>query len=324
MTDIISSQKSEHIAVLGSVAPEAIITDPNGVYVDATFGRGGHSRKILQALSPVGRLIAFDRDVAAVDAAKSITDRRFTIVHGVFSAMKENLQSLGVTRVTGILMDIGVSSPQIDEAARGFSFRFDGPLDMRMDQSAGTTAAEWINTATQKDIETVLKEDGEEKFASRIASEIIKVRKTKRIERTQELADLIARVVPKSKTDAAQHPATRSFQGIRIHINRELEELKDGLDAAGSLLSDRGRLGVISFHSLEDRIVKNFFSRGANPAQGIDRRIALKSSELPPPLWTDVKRIKPDQNECDSNPRARSAVMRVASRTAAPWQGGVR
>lgn len=312
-------QKLSHISVLGAQAPLALVTDPNGIYVDATFGRGGHSRRILKMLGPGGRLIAFDRDEAAIEEAKTITDSRFSIVHSPFSSMAEELAARDVSQVSGILMDIGVSSPQIDDATRGFSFRNDGPLDMRMDQSCGMTAAQWLSVAKAKEIETVLRDYGEEKFAHRIAEAIVSQREQNPITRTGELAALIARVVPKNKHDFSQHPATRSFQGIRIYINRELDELKTALTQAGALIKPAGRLVVISFHSLEDRIVKTFFAQGAHPERTLDKRIILRASDMPQPLWQDVLRVKPDAEECELNPRARSAVMRLASRTEVAW-----
>lgn len=233
--------------------------------------------------------------------------------------MKEKLAELGVTQVNGILMDIGVSSPQIDEADRGFSFRMDGPLDMRMDTTCGLTAAQWLAQASEPDIARVLRDYGEERFAGKIARAICRTREETPIERTAQLADLIARTVPKNKNDSAQHPATRSFQAIRIQVNGELDELKRALSAAGSLLAPDGVLAVISFHSLEDRIVKRFLDAGAHPDKAVDSRIALPADAFAPALWTDLRRIKPSVEECEANPRARSAVLRTAQRTEALW-----
>ena len=326
MTDTAASLQKEkafvHLSVLVEAAPQALLTDPDGIYVDATFGRGGHSRRILAALSPKGRLIAFDRDPEAVRAAASITDPRFTIIPAPFSRMQAELSARDVTSVTGVLMDIGVSSPQIDDAERGFSFRFDGPLDMRMDTEHGITAAQWLAKAPAEDIEKVLKIYGEERMAGRIARTICEVRKTEIIDRTAQLARIIASAVPRSRQDPQQHPATRSFQAIRIFINGELDELTAALEEAGGLLKPDGKLCVISFHSLEDRIVKRFFEAGAHPERAVDSRIALTSDMLPAPLWRDVTRIKPNAGECEANPRARSAVMRTGVRTAAPWVPG--
>lgn len=243
-----------HRPVLAEESPRLLVTDPNGVYVDGTFGRGGHSRLILEKLSPQGRLIAFDRDEEAVKAAAQIQDPRFQIIHAPFASMKEELAKIGIDKVTGIFLDIGVSSPQIDDPERGFSFRFDGPLDMRMDTSAGETAAEWIARADAAEMAKVFKDLGEERFAMKAAKAIEKVRTKEPILRTKQLADLIAATLPRNKKDSAQHPATRIFQAIRIHVNQELEQLKRALESAGSLLLPGGVLAVISFHSLEDRI----------------------------------------------------------------------
>ena len=228
--------------------------------------------------------------------------------------------------MTGVLMDIGVSSPQIDDAERGFSFRMDGPLDMRMDTDSGITAAEWLEKAGVSEIERVLKVYGEERFAGRIARALVSRRAEKPFLRTADLAQAIAAAVPRSASDPKQHPATRSFQAIRIFINGELDELKAALSAAGALLAPAGKLAVISFHSLEDRIVKHFLEAGAHPERLIDSRIVLAAREMPAPWWKDVERVKPGKSECDVNPRARSAVMRVAVRTDRVWDesaGGV-
>ena len=316
-----------HKSVLGDEAPLVLVTSPDGLYIDATFGRGGHTRRILQKLSEKGRVIAFDRDPEAVAAAGAIEDKRFEIIHAPFSRMAEELACRGITGgVTGILMDIGVSSPQIDDAERGFSFRMDGPLDMRMDTDSGMTAADWLAKAQASEIEKVLRVFGEERFAGRIARAIVARRGERPFTRTADLAQAIAAAVPRSASDPRQHPATRSFQAIRIFINGELDELKAALNAAGSLLAPAGRLAVISFHSLEDRIVKHFFDAGAHPERQIDSRIVLASQDMPLPWWEDVRRIKPGTAECDENPRARSAVMRVGVRTDRVWDvtaGGV-
>ena len=294
-----------HRPVLAEESPRLLVTDPNGVYVDGTFGRGGHSRLILEKLSPQGRLIAFDRDEEAVKAAAQIQDPRFQIIHAPFASMKEELAKIGIDKVTGIFLDIGVSSPQIDDPERGFSFRFDGPLDMRMDTSAGETAAEWIARADAAEMAKVFKDLGEERFAMKAAKAIEKVRTKEPILRTKQLADLIAATLPRNKKDSAQHPATRIFQAIRIHVNQELEQLKRALESAGSLL--------------EDRIVKKFFEAAANPASCIDPRLPLLPSQLPQPLFNRAVRILPSEKECEENPRARSSVLRGASRTDAPW-----
>lgn len=309
------SAQFAHLSVMAESALRELITDPKGVYVDATFGRGGHSRRILAQLAPEGRLIAFDRDLEAIESAASITDPRFQIIHAPFSSMKTALAELGIEHVTGIFMDIGVSSPQIDNASRGFSFRMDGPLDMRMDTSCGETAAQWINRASESDIARVISDLGEERFARRIAHAICTQRKVAPIETTLALAKLVADVVPANKKDPTQNPATRTFQAIRIHINSELDELSKALEAAMSLLEDGGRIAVITFHSLEDRIVKRFFERMAHPEREFDSRLPLRVSELPAPKLVDVRRILPSPQECESNPRARSAILRVATRS---------
>ena len=311
-----------HRSVLACEAPEALVHNPDGLYVDATFGRGGHSRTILGKLSDQGRLIAFDRDPEAIAAAASIADPRFCIVHSPFSAMKSELAALGVTQADGILMDIGVSSPQIDDPERGFSLRADGPLDMRMDTSRGMTAAEWIARASEEEIAEALRTYGEERFAGRIAQAIVREREEHPIVRTAQLGELIARSVPRNASDPRQNPATRSFQAIRIVVNGELDELSAALESAGALLRPDGRLVVISFHSLEDRIVKRFFERGAHPEREIDPRLALRAAEMPLPLWRDAVRVKPGKEECEENPRARSAVMRWAVRTDRAWDDG--
>lgn len=318
MTEMTDSQ-ALHRTVLLTEAADEVSRAHNGIFIDATFGRGGHSRAVLSRIAPDARLIAFDRDPEAIRAAAAIDDPRFSIVHAPFSEMKEKLAELGVTQVKGILMDIGVSSPQIDEADRGFSFRMDGPLDMRMDTTCGLTAAQWLAQASEPDIARVLRDYGEERFAGKIARAICRTREETPIKRTAQLADLIARTVPKNKNDSAQHPATRSFQAIRIQVNGELDELKRALSAAGSLLAPDGVLAVISFHSLEDRIVKRFLDAGAHPDKAVDSRIALPADAFAPALWTDLRRIKPSVEECEANPRARSAVLRTAQRTEALW-----
>ncbi len=303
-----------HLSVMPEVAPPMVVTNPDGTYVDATFGRGGHSRRILSLLSPEGRLIAFDRDPQAIESAKEIDDKRFSIIHAPFSHMREELSLKNVDRVAGVFMDIGVSSPQIDDASRGFSFRMDGPLDMRMDTSCGQTAAEWLASASETEIARVIHTLGEERFAKKIARAIVQSRVTDPLRSTQQLAKLVAQVVPANKKDPTQNPATRTFQAIRIHINSELDELSQALEAAMDLVEDGGRIAVITFHSLEDRIVKRFFDEKAHPERQFDSRLPLRASELPAPELTDIKRILPTEEECAANPRARSAILRVATR----------
>ena len=313
------TESFQHISVLGEEAPEALVGDPDGIYVDGTFGRGGHSRRILQKLSPLGRLYAFDRDPEAVAVARTINDPRFTIIHAPFSTMRSSLSALGVTRVDGVFLDIGVSSPQIDDAARGFSFRMDGPLDMRMDTTRGETAAQWLARASEADIREAVKVFGEERFAGPIARAIVRRRAASPIETTKDLAQLVASVVPRNKKDQLQHPATRTFQAIRIQVNAELDELRAALNASGALLGPGGRLAVISFHSLEDRIVKRFFEREAHPERELDPRLPIPIEKLPKPRFTDIERIRPGEAECEANPRARSAILRVGVRTEEPW-----
>ncbi len=304
----------------------------DGRYIDGTFGRGGHSRRILERLSDEGRLLAFDRDPAAVDAAAQLDHRRFTIVHTAFTSMRHQVAMRAWPTVDGVLLDLGISSPQIDDPARGFSFRNDGPLDMRMDPSSGRSAAAWLNAAPPEEIERVIRDSGEERFAFQIAQAVVARRAERPLSRTRELADLVAAVVPRSRggktrKDAAQDPATRTFQAVRIHVNQELEELEEGLNQAMDLLAPGGRLAVIAFHSLEDRIVKRFIAHQADPQAGMDRvarRLPLRSSDLPGPALTAIARIKPGAAEIAANPRARSAVLRIAERTAAPRIGAAR
>lgn len=308
-----------HYSVLSKEAVDSVVTDPDGIYVDATFGRGGHSRKILQRLSQKGRLIAFDRDPEAIAVGKQIDDPRFCIIKTCFSEMRQALTQCNVLSVSGVLMDIGVSSPQIDDPERGFSFRMDGPLDMRMDPQSGMSAAQWLAVAREAEIAEVIRTYGEERFAGKIARQIVSVRQSEPLLRTRDLANLVAGVIPRSRQDPTQHPATRTFQAIRIHVNGELDELRSALDAAGGLLREGARLSVISFHSLEDRVVKRFFEAGAHPEREISSRIALRESDLPKPFWTDVCRQRASAQECDENPRSRSAVLRFATRTGRDW-----
>ncbi len=315
--DVLSPLK--HRPVMPCAADSYLVRNPHGIYVDATFGRGGHTRIILSKLSNRGRLFSFDRDEEAVCAAKAIDDARFTMIKAPFSSMKEALAECGIDRVDGILMDIGVSSPQIDDPTRGFSFRFDGPLDMRMDQTSGLTAAAWLREKSKAEIERVIREYGEERYAKAIACAIVREEKVRPIETTSHLASLIEKTVPRSNKDAGQHPATRTFQALRIAVNDELGELKKALLAAGSLLNPKGRLVVISFHSLEDRVVKRFFAQGAHRETLIDSRLVLKESELPKPFWLECERVLPDEKEISENPRSRSAVLRAATRTDEPW-----
>ncbi|MPS49833.1 16S rRNA (cytosine(1402)-N(4))-methyltransferase RsmH [Methylobacillus sp.] len=310
-----AAQVSQHVTVLLEEAVEALSIKPDGVYVDGTFGRGGHSRQILEKLGAQGRLVALDRDLAAIQAAQGIQDARFKIVHSHFAAMAQVLASLNIQQVDGVLLDLGISSPQIDEGERGFSFRFDGPLDMRMDQSRGQTAAEFIATATEQELTRVIKEYGEERFAKQIARAIVAQRAGGMdISTTGQLAKIVAGAVP--KVEPGQDPATRTFQALRIFINQELEELSLTLPQCLSLLAPQGRLAVISFHSLEDRIVKRFI-RGEQDRDNLPAHFPVRASDLPQPRLVAIGRaVRPSEDEVRRNPRSRSAVLRVAERTA--------
>ncbi len=305
-----------HQTVMLGQAVEALAIDEAraaGVYVDGTFGRGGHSRAILQRLSAGGRLIALDKDPEAIAAARSIGDPRFEIVHASFSTLREVLSERGITSVDGILLDLGVSSPQIDDPERGFSFRHDGPLDMRMNPLHGLSAAQWLERASQEEIREVIRDYGEERFALQIAKAIVARRAERPLSTTRELASLVAGVV--RTREKGQDPATRTFQAIRIYINQELAELEQGLVVAMDALGSRGRLAVISFHSLEDRIVKRFLQRLARPAEP-PLYIPIKARDLPVASIRLLARQLPATDEVALNPRARSAVMRVAERLA--------
>lgn len=283
----------------------------DGIYVDGTFGRGGHSRRILEKLGMHGRLIAFDKDPQAVATAQAIGDRRFEIVHHSFATLGEALAARGIDRLDGVLLDLGISSPQVNDAARGFSFRADGPLDMRMDTSRGISAAEWLATETEQTIGKVIRDYGEERFAFQIAKAIVARRAIQPISGTRQLAEIVAHTV--KTREKGKDPATRTFQAIRIFINQELEELEIGLNDAFRHLAPHGRLVVISFHSLEDRIVKRFMAAKANAPQP-DRRLPIRATDLPQPEFKLVLKMKPSDAEIAANPRARSAIMRVAQR----------
>ena len=283
----------------------------DGIYLDGTFGRGGHSRLILQQLGARGRLIAFDKDPQAVAAAAQIADARFVIVHDSFATLDATLAARGERLVDGILLDLGISSPQVDDAARGFSFRADGPLDMRMDSTRGQSAAQWLATETEENIEKVIRNYGEERFAFQIAKAIAAGRSVTPISGTRQLAAIVASAV--KTREKGKDPATRTFQAIRIFINQELEELEIGLQQAYARLAPQGRLVVISFHSLEDRIVKRFMVAKAKVAQP-DRRLPIRAVDLPQPTMRLIAKSKPSTAEIAVNPRARSAVMRVAQK----------
>jgi 16S rRNA (cytosine1402-N4)-methyltransferase len=302
-----------HTAVLLEEAVNGLNVRSDGVYVDCTFGRGGHSRLILDRLGQTGRLLAFDRDAEAVTAAGAIVDKRFRILYGRFSRLRELTAAGGVKHADGVLLDLGVSSPQLDDPARGFSFRFDAPLDMRMDASGGITAADWLGSATEPEIREVIKNYGEERFAKQIAAAITAARARGPLRTTRQLATLVAEAVP--AREPHQDPATRTFQALRIHINQELEELSLALPQCVELLRRGGRLVVISFHSLEDRIVKRFLREAARPDR-LPVRLPVRARDLPAPRLRLVGRsVRPGALEIASNPRARSAVMRIAEKS---------
>ena len=310
------SAVQSHISVLLAEAVDALAIRADGIYVDGTFGRGGHSRAVLERLGPAGRLIAFDRDPAAIAAGQALNDARLTLVHSAFSALDEELAQLGVPTVDGVLLDLGVSSPQLDDGARGMSFRFDAPLDMRMDTSRGQTVADWLADASVGEITEVLRDYGEERFAHAIAKAIATARTGGVVATTGQLAAIVEKAV--RTREPGQHPATRSFQALRIFINQELEELTRVLPACVAHLRPGGRLAVISFHSLEDRIVKRFMRDESRPPV-LPRRLPIRAADLPAPRLSLVgKAVRPGDIEVAANPRARSAVMRVAERTEAP------
>lgn len=310
----VSLPANPHVTVLLDEAVHALSIKSNGIYVDGTFGRGGHSKKILDQLGVDGRLIAFDRDLSAIESGKTINDARFSIIHSHFSAMQAQLTEIGVLKVDGILLDLGISSPQIDEASRGFSFRYDAPLDMRMDQSSGQTAAEFLSHTTEQQLAGVIKNYGEERFAKSIARAIIAERNDGRaITTTGQLAQVVAGAV--TRFEPGQNPATRTFQALRIFINQELEELSLTLPQCLALLKPLGRVVVISFHSLEDRMVKQFIRDWQN-RDDLPANFPVRAADLPQPKLVSVGRaIKPGAKEVKANPRSRSAVLRVAERT---------
>jgi 16S rRNA (cytosine1402-N4)-methyltransferase len=284
----------------------------DGCYVDCTFGRGGHSRLILARLGKGGRLFALDRDPQAVAAGGEIDDGRFRILQGRFGRLAELAARAGITRADGILLDLGVSSPQFDDPARGFSFRHDAPLDMRMDPGVGESAAAWLAHAPEAEIREVIRKHGEERFAKQIAAAIVAARARGPVGTTRQLAALVAEAVP--TREPHQDPATRTFQALRIHVNQELEELSLALPQCVELLGPGGRLVVISFHSLEDRIVKRYLRDTANPDR-LPRRLPLRAHELPQPRLVLIGRaVRPSAAEIAANPRARSAIMRIAEK----------
>ncbi len=302
-----------HAAVLAQEAVAALSVRGDGVYVDGTYGRGGHSRLILERLGTGGRLIALDRDPDAVQAGQAVTDPRFTILRSPFSQLADVVSAQGVAAVDGVLLDLGVSSPQLDDGRRGFSFRHDAPLDMRMDPEHGVSAADWLATADEAEIREVIRDHGEERFAKQIAAAIVAARARGPVDTTRQLAALVAETVP--TREPHQNPATRTFQALRIHVNQELEELSLVLPQCVALLKPAGRLAVISFHSLEDRIVKRFL-RAQSQADTLPARLPVRARDLPRPRMRLIGRAqRPGMVEVAANSRARSAVMRVAERT---------
>ena len=309
----------QHIPVLMREAVDALNIREGGVYVDATLGRAGHAQAIAARIGDNGRLIAFDRDPRAIELGKQVFegDDRVSIIHSEFAQMAVKLENeLGITAVDGVLMDLGVSSPQLDQAERGFSFMRDGKLDMRMDTTTGESAAEWLARVEERDLMMALFDLGEEKFARRIARAIVEVRDEVSIDSTLQLAQIISDATPKK--DKNKHPATRSFQAIRLHVNQELSQVADALPQAVQLLNEGGRLAVISFHSLEDRIVKRFMRELSTPNLP-PKNIPVSEDAYKTPLQLLSRAIKPGKQELVDNPRSRSSVLRIAERTAEPY-----
>ena len=305
----------QHITVLLNEAVDALNIQENGIYVDGTFGRGGHSRLILSKLGAKGRLVVFDKDPQAIAVARDLAaqDARVSVVHNGFSHFQAALDELGVAKIDGALFDLGISSPQIDDASRGFSFRFDAPLDMRMDTTRGQSAADWLAVAGEDEINEVIKNYGEERFSRAIARAIVAQRSEAPIDTTRKLAQIAAQCV--RTRERGQDPATRTFQAIRIFINRELDEIQAVLPQAVECLNAGGRLVVIAFHSLEDRLVKQFIRQYSSHVP-LPKWAMVREADLPqPPLRAIGKAIKANETEVLANPRARSAVLRVAERT---------
>ena len=307
--------QSLHRSVLLDQAVDLLVVSPQGRFIDGTFGRGGHSRLILKRLEASGRLVGIDKDPDAVRFGETLAaeDGRFVVYHGSFAEMDDAASRQGWEpgSVAGVLLDLGVSSPQLDDPQRGFSFMSDGPLDMRMDSSRGPSAAEWLNRAAEKEIADVIFRFGEERFARRIARSVVQKRVEEPLETTRQFAELVRQAVPKKEKH--KHPATRSFQAVRIFINRELEDLEAGLEKAVQLLAPGGRLVVISFHSLEDRIVKRFM-RDLSRGPQLPRGLPVRAEEVEPPFRLVGKALKASEPEVQENVRARSAVMRVLER----------
>ncbi|MFV2031606.1 MAG: 16S rRNA (cytosine(1402)-N(4))-methyltransferase RsmH [Gammaproteobacteria bacterium] len=313
-----TGQELSHAPVLHDEVMQQMNVQPGGVYVDGTYGRGGHARSILSRLDQSGRLIVMDRDPEAIKAAQDAIgkDSRVTILHDDYANLHQRLVAMEITEsIDGVLLDLGVSSPQLDDAARGFSFQKNGQLDMRMDPSRGESAAQWLDRADEAEISRVLWKYGEERHARRIARKIVEVRQDRAIDDTASLSELISRCVPQGKHH--RHPATRSFQAIRIHINQELAQIGRLLDSIFEILKIGGRLLVISFHSLEDRLVKRFFKKHSSKPR-IPRGLPVRDADLVASIRLKVigKAIRAGITEVELNPRARSAVLRIAERTA--------
>lgn len=311
------AEAGRHTTVLLQEAVEALALKPDGIYVDGTFGRGGHSRLILERLGKSGRLIAFDRDPAACAVGRNFGDERFCMVHSSYSRLQEVLRQLNVGQIDGVLLDLGVSSPQFEDATRGFSFSMEGPLDMRMDTTEGQTAAQWLASASEVQLEEVIREYGEERFAKQIARAIVKARARQPLVTTAQLAAIVAAAIPARAREPKQNPATRTFQAIRIYLNQELERLSLALPQCVEMLKPGGRLVIISFHSLEDRIVKRFIREGAN-SDKLPKHLPLRAEEVRHFSRANLQRVgkavRPGMAEVECNPRARSAIMRVAER----------
>ncbi|MDH5544911.1 MAG: 16S rRNA (cytosine(1402)-N(4))-methyltransferase RsmH [Gammaproteobacteria bacterium] len=306
--------EGKHLSVLLNEALDALAIVPDGTYVDGTFGRGGHARAILKRLGESGRLYALDKDPDALKFAQEVleADGRFVIVQSSFAELGGRVQQWGLQgKVNGVLLDLGVSSPQLDEAHRGFSFRHDGPLDMRMNPDEGIGAAQWLQKVKEAELADIIKRYGEERYAKRIARAIVKAREERSIQTTKQLADIVAAAHP--AWEKGKHPATRTFQAIRIHINRELEDLERGLEQALEALAPGGRLVVISFHSLEDRMVKRFMQKHSQGPQ-VPPGLAVRESDMHRSLKRIGKMLTPGDEELNTNPRARSSRMRVAEK----------
>jgi 16S rRNA (cytosine1402-N4)-methyltransferase len=306
-------EQQDHFTVLLHETVQGCVVDPDGIYVDGTFGRGGHSELLLSKLSEHGRLLGIDKDPLAIATGEALAlkDSRFQIINASFAELQEQLQARGIEKIDGLLLDLGVSSPQLDDAERGFSFMRDGPLDMRMDPTSGISAEEWIAKVSAEELARVMKEYGEERFAKRMANAVIRERELQHINRTVQLAEILKEANP--AWEKHKHPATRAFQGIRIHLNNELSDLEKILDQSVDVLKVGGRLAVISFHSLEDRMVKRFIRR-QEQGRPIPRGLPILDTDLGKTMIKMSKAIKPKANEIGGNVRARSAVLRIAER----------